>query len=311
MADARKGAAMLDAEISRKPKLTSPRAHASEVSELWQNGLPPGDRTGWPILDKHYTVMPGQLTVITGWPGAGKSEFLDALLINLSRSGWKFAIFSFENQPVSFHIAKMIEKLAGKPFGRGPTDRITQDEVTEWTDELAQAFAFTECTAGGFSLADVLDAATPFLSKFPDSKRGLVIDPWNELEHWRPVNISETEYVSQSLSMVRNWARVNSVHVWIVAHPQKMRRDADGRLPIPRPDMISGSQNWWNKADCAITVWRDFDKLNSPDPEVDIHVQKIRFKHVGYPGIVTLQYDRVTGRYRQPAPDIRSVYGDK
>jgi twinkle protein len=61
--------------------------------------------------------------------------------------------------------------------------------------------------------------------------------------------------------------------------------------------MISGSQHWWNKADCALTVWRDSEYPDSQ--EVDIHIQKVRFKHIGRPGMVTLRYDRVTGRYHE------------
>jgi twinkle protein len=132
-----------------------------------------------------------------------------------------------------------------------------------------------------------------------DRKRGLVIDPWNELEHWRPANLTETEYISKQLQLVRNWARANSVHVWIVAHPKNTPRE-NGKLPIPRPDMIAGSQHWWNKADFAITVWRDME--NQDVQNVDIHVQKVRFKHIGRPGVVTLKWDRITGRYFEPPP---------
>ena len=58
--------------------------------------------------------------------------------------------------------------------------------------------------------------------------------------------------------------------------------------------MISGSQHWWNKADGCITVDRD---MENPSNDVDIYVQKMRFKHIGRQGLVTLTYDRVTGRY--------------
>ena len=71
-------------------------------------------------------------------------------------------------------------------------------------------------------------------------------------------------------------------------------RKEDGRLPIPRPDMISGSQHWWNKADCCVTVSRDIEQQTQ---DLDIYVQKVRFKHIGRQGLVTLAYDRVTGRY--------------
>lgn len=305
MASAERGAAFLDAEAERKPKLYGPLHYRDELDALWHNGLQPGDKTGWPSLDKFYTVIPGQMTVVTGWPGAGKSEWMDALVINLMRSNWKFAMFSPENQPVELHIAKMLEKRISKPFPVGFNERITLEEVHEVADELEQSIGFMNVESGMVSAKDILDASTPFLENFgADVKRGLVIDPWNECEHWRPQGQSETEYVSQTLSMVRNWARANSVHVWIVAHPQKMRRE-DGKLPIPRPDMIAGSQHWWNKTDCAICVYRDIDDPKSR--QVEIHVQKVRFKHVGRQGMTTLRYDRVTGKYHEYIKEVSAA----
>ena len=280
------------------------------VEALWHAGLPPGDKTGWPSLDRHYTVAEGQVTVITGWPGSGKSEWLDALLVNLAHQGWHTAYFSPENLPTEIHQAKLLEKISGRPFGPGPTERMTIEEVrmlsVEW---LASRFGWVEAPSDEASLSasQVCEAATPWLKNFEGKKRGLVIDPWNELEHWRPQGLSETEYVSKTLSFVRRWARSTKVHVWIVAHPQKMRREADGKLPIPKPDMISGSQHWWNKADNALTVWRDMEQPDSQ--HVDIHVQKIRFKHIGRPGVVQLEYDRVTGRYHEPLRNIYEVKG--
>lgn len=265
----------------------------NRVTTIWDKGLPPGFSTGWKTLDPHYTVAPGQLTVVTGWPGSGKSEWLDALLVNLSRSGWKFAVFSFENQPVELHAAKLLEKISGQPFGAGPTERIAKDKLPSLVADLTQAFGLFQTASGGTDVNAILDSATNWLNAYGAENSGLVIDPWNELEHRRPNNLSETEYVSQTLSVIRQWARDSRVHVWIVAHPQKMRKE-DGKLPIPRPDMISGSQHWWNKADCCVTVWRD---MESQSQDVDIYIQKVRFKHIGRQGFVTLNYDRVTGRY--------------
>ena len=37
--------------------------------------------------------------------------------------------------------------------------------------------------------------------------RGLVIDPYNELDHQRPSNQTETEYVSKMLSEVKRFAQ--------------------------------------------------------------------------------------------------------
>lgn len=280
-----------------KPRLVGNTALRERVIDLWDKGLPGGFSTGWPSLDRHYTVAPGQLTIVTGWPGCGKSEWLDALMVNLMPHDWKFAVFSFENQPTELHASKLAEKIAGKPFGKGLHERIPRDRLPALTDEITSSFGmFHAPAAEGVSIPEVLDCAADWFNAYQSAHAGLVIDPWNELEHWRPKELSETEYISQTLSAIRNWARESKVHVWLVAHPAKAKRE-DGKLPVPRPDMISGSQHWWNKADCAVTVWRDMENLDQA--EVEIHVQKVRFKHIGRPGLVPLAYDRITGRYSE------------
>lgn len=289
MSDVQKGLAVLDQYRTRRPRRATLQDKAESLLNLWERGLPGGDKTGWTSVDPLYSVALGQMTIVTGWPSSGKSEWLDALLCNLR--GWRFVMCSPENQPVELHMAKLMEKVAKKPFGRGPRDRIAKEELTEVADELRN-FTFLEPPASGaFQITDVLHEAQEILGE--EGKRGLILDPWNEFESTRPAGLSETEYVSQTLSLIRNWARKQKVHVWIVAHPQKMRL-ADGTLPVPRPDMISGSQNWWNKADACITVYRDFTKQ---DDRVQIHVQKVRFKHIGKQGVAELVYDRVTGLY--------------
>lgn len=280
------------------------RDFAKQLDDLWERGLPAGSRPGWPSVDKLYTVAPGHITVLTGWPGSGKSEWLDAVCMNLARQGWRIAFYSAENKPSQIHVVKMAEKFLGLPFADGPSRRMTREEMHEAVGEISEYFGFMVGAADSkrdiFTLDHILQSAEAWfrlngLWRSKDLKRGLVIDPWNELEHVRPQHWSETEYISASLSGVRAWARNNDVHVWIVAHPQKLKRE-DGKLPIPRPDSISGSQHWWNKADNAVTVWREFDNDLA---SVQIHVQKVRFKHIGKTGVAELRYDRVTGRYSE------------
>ena len=298
-----------EAELTQCEMIAAPAdAFRNRVADLWDKGLPAGTSTGWPSLDKHYTVAPGHLTIVTGWPGSGKSEWLDALIMNLARQGWRFAIHSPENKPEQIHVVKYLEKFIGKPFGAGLNERMTKDEAQEAMTEIPQWFGFllakgtSEKTV--FGIEEIMEAAEEWFTRISawhskENPCGLVIDPWNELEHMRPKEWSETEYIAATLTALRSWARTHSVHIWLVAHPQKLRRDDMGKLPIPRPDSISGSQNWWNKADNAITVWRDFDEF-SFNRAVDIHIQKIRFKHIGRIGLVSLDYDRVTGRYSEP-----------
>lgn len=52
----------------------------------------------------------------------------------------------------------------------------------------------------------VLDVARAAVYRY--GIRGLVIDPYNELDHQRPAAMSETEYVSQMLTKVKRFAQV-------------------------------------------------------------------------------------------------------
>lgn len=272
-----------------------------EVRELYDSGgLPRGSSTGWPSLDKLYTVGMGQWTLVTGTPHSGKSEFIDAMMVNLARrEKWKFVIYSPENHPLSIHHSKIIEKYVGKPFDPGPTPRLDEVELDEAEQWMQGKFLFAKPDKP--DIATILTEAGRHASVGGKVwKLGIVIDPWNHLEHYRPQGYSETEYVSDTLSQVIKWVREVNAHLWLVAHPSKMFKGKDGKLPVPTPHDVSGSAHFWSKADNCLTIWRDQSDHTKQD--VDVHVQKVRFKHIGHIGMATLQYDRVTGRYREAPP---------
>ncbi|MGQ7939150.1 DnaB-like helicase C-terminal domain-containing protein [Paraburkholderia sp. D1E] len=260
------------------------------MRDRYEHGAPRGISTGWPSVDPHYRVMTGEWTLVTGIPGAGKSEWLDALSINLAREhGWTFGVFSPENQPLEYHADKLAEKYIGKPAERGPTDRMTAAEHEAAMDWLDAHFTFVQPES------PTVDSLLEIARSLVKSKgiRGLVLDPWNEVDHMRPPALTETEYISQSLSKVRKFARENGVHVWIVAHPRILRKE-DGVYPVPTPYDVAGSAHWRNKADNCIAVHRD----NSDTVAlVQIHVQKVRKKQNGRIGMVELRYNAVVGQY--------------
>ena len=79
------------------------------------------------------TIRPGELTVVTGIPNSGKSEFVDAVMVNVAVAyGWRFAVCSFEN-PVPEHMSKLAEKYIGAPFWDGPTRRMSESDLTRAT----------------------------------------------------------------------------------------------------------------------------------------------------------------------------------
>lgn len=277
--------------------LVTVRDLAPAVERLYTHGLQRGASTGvWPAFDRHCRARPGALTIVTGSPGSGKSHFIDNLMVHLARAhGWAFGVCSPENQPLERHLAGLLSVWQGTPFADGPTERMSLGEVREGLTWLDRHFAFILPEEP--TVEAILERAEVLVYRL--GIRGLLIDPWNELEHSRPAGMSETEYISRALTRIRNWARRREVGVWLVAHPAKLQKDASGKYPPPTPYDISGSANWFNKADVCLSVHREANDEGIPSDRPQVRVQKIRFAETGELGVVEFTYERPTGRFTE------------
>ncbi|MGQ9370398.1 toprim domain-containing protein [Azospirillum sp. ST 5-10] len=254
--------------------------------------------TGFRNLDEFIQIpTDGRLFVVTGVPNSGKSEWVDAVLVNTGRKlGWHSIICSPENNPVELHAAKLAEKWAGSPFlDYGPHMPCMSDMLVQQAEDwLAEHTTFIRADVPGkpLKLDWILDRASQAVLR--RGSRWLVIDPWNRLEHERPGNRSETEYVAESLSRMAAWGAAHACNVILVAHPQKLQRDQGTRkYGVPGGYEIAGSAHFFNIPDFGITVHRP--DMNTTD--VEIHVWKVRFKHHGRKGMARLAWDKNTGRY--------------
>jgi len=262
----------------------------ADMVRLYEHGEDKGVGFGIPQLDEHYTVKTGHVSIVTGIPGHGKSSVIDQFLMWLAeKHDWTFALFSPEQQPLTRHQQHLIEQYVGKPFHRGFSTRMTAEEMREANRWVADRFAFILPETTGIDT--ILNLAK--VQVFRNGIKGIVVDPWNELEHVRPRHMSETEYTSEVLSKLRRFARHHDVHLWLIAHPTKMGRNADGSEPIPGLGDISGSAHFRNKADMGLTVWRDIAKN---DNTVEVHITKCRYTSDGKLGRVHFGYDRPSKR---------------
>jgi twinkle protein len=215
-----------------------------------------------------------------------------ALLMNLAQyDGWTHAIYSPENAPTAEHTIKLASKYLGKPYWDGPTQAMSDDELRLFGAWANERFLFLDPEFP--TLDTVLGIARGFV--FRKGIRGLVLDPWNRMDHSRPGGVTITEHVKTFLAKLSAFKDQTDLHIWLVAHPRIMHKE-DGKLPVPTPYDISDSAHFFNMADNCIAVSRD---KTDPNGLVGIHVQKVRNKRVGDVGTAFLAYDRVTGRYRE------------
>ena len=272
-----------------------------EFIRMYDEGVPSGLTTGWDCIDAQWRVQPGQLTIVTGIPGHGKSERVDALCVNLAlEHGWRTAIYSPENFPVRLHMMKLAEKYIGKPYNPGPHPRMTKEEAVRSKDWINQHFDWVMPERP--SLDEIMAKAQALV--FRKGTRVLVLDPWNEVEHSRPQGMTEAEYVSESLMRLRRFARKHNILLIVVAHPRLLEKKSDGTYPVPTPYDISGGAMWRNKADNCIAIYAH---PNDPTGRVEIHIQKVKFKLFGSVGKVDMTWDRPTGRYFENLPRAEPI----
>lgn len=256
------------------------------LDAIFEHGLQQGVTIGHPNFDKLCSFETKRLCIVTGIPASGKSEFIDEIAERLNiRYGWRFAYFSPENAPLEYHASKLIEKFTGKHFSK---QYLGWGEYKHVKNHIENNFFFIS-PKEDFKLETILDRA-----KFLVRRKGikaLVIDPYNRLESEQG-NRSETLYISQTLDKLTNFAQRNDILIILMAHPTKLPKNKDGVIEVPTLYDISGSANFFNKADFGIVVHRD--RINNT---TEVHVQKVKFKHLGECGTAIFKYNLNNGRY--------------
>lgn len=245
---------------------------------------------GIPALSDKMAIVPGTLTVFTGYANMGKSTVMNSVIANMLNLNIPVCIASFETdvKPILLNGLRMAVMRCSandlKSRSTKEADELIRDNlriISQCVDEDQ------EMDIDGF-----LDLCRAAVVQY--GVKVVVLDPWNELEHKRRRDESETEYISRALRAIKRFAKQNDVAFWIVAHPTKPQ---DGRVRIPKLYDISGSANWANKADYGLTYHR-------PDPEAneaELCVCKVRMGLPGKKASAKVMFDFRTSEFREVA----------
>ena len=267
------------------------------LDALFEHGMQKGVTIGHDNFDRLCSFETKRLCTVTGIPGSGKSEFIDEIAERLNmRYGWRFAYFSPENAPLAYHASKLIEKFTGKKFDK---QHLTYGEYKQVKQHLETNFFFIS-PKDDYRLDTILEKA-----KFLVRRKGikaLVIDPYNRLED-ESDGMNETKYISRQLDRLTNFAQQNDVLVILMAHPTKQPKNKDGVIEAPTLYDISGSAHFYNKTDFGIVVHR-----NRVENTVEVHVQKVKFRHLGEVGTALFKYNLNNGRYVPYTPNTEPVW---
>ena len=286
-----------DAETLRKQVLNAPpiplhglnsiEHYADEFQALYDEGRPKGVSTGITSIDKLFTLQTGYLNIITGYPGDGKSSFVDQLVVNVGKTyGWKTCYCSFEKPP-SLHAVQLSQVLIGKPFFEGQHPRMSQEEKDfseQWISEhiLFQDYSDSEMP----TIEVILDKNASAVMRY--GIRIIVIDPFNFIHS--DYKGLESDMVSNMLTKVQLFCKQHDVLCLFVAHPTKPA-ERGKKLVVTGVD-IAKSMAWFSKADLGLTIYRG--KSN-----VEVHCWKARWGWQARVGKTSLTFNSLNGRYEE------------
>lgn len=257
--------------MSELPPLAQQQAFASQIPGLTVN------------------FRCGDFSVVTGFPSLGKSTVVNDLVCGIVMRYDVPAMFaSFEQSPQRDHKRNLRKWYWQKPeSNQDPKER---QEADGWIERRFMFVVPSETEDATLEwMLERMEAAA-----MQGGCKVFVIDPWNEIEHRRDGNETQTEYIGRAIRALKRFARAFDVHVMVVAHPTKIARGADGKRPMPGLGDIADSSHFYNKPDLGIVVHAD-------DAASDVRcvaVVKSRYRDdIGELQKPDLKFNRFTGRF--------------
>lgn len=226
--------------------------------------------TGIAALDDHLRIVLGSFTVFSGYSNMGKSTVLNTILAHCIDRDVPVCVASFETAPKPILRDGIARALIGCSFEQFPNH-----------PQREQAYAQIErrLSVISNSLDDDTDIDLDYflevarVAVIRHGAKVIVLDPWNELEHKRGRDETETDYIGRAIRALKRFAKRYNVSLWIVAHPTKPQ----GKSGAPGLYDIAGSANWANKADYGLIYHR-------PDKTVNAGTLDIVKVRMGFPG---------------------------
>lgn len=283
-----------------------------DILDLYHNGedetLKPKSRD-FNKFNEMFSILMGQLTVVTGVPSSGKSNFIEWYILNLLKDydNLKVSYYSPEHFPLKKHHEIMAEKVVGKKFLKNQyEERMNLSELEmykKWAD-------------------DKIYLTMPDGGKTPDWKwiferweeqcfrygcNIFVIDAFNKV---KMDNRESTAQISDVLADITMFCQKYNVHVFLIAHPRKMGKDEDGNEQMPDLYDVKGSGDFRDQTHNGLVVHRLY---GDDKREVRIKNVKAKFKNQGSGNIgesIILKFNVKNGRYFEEFEDNEPLWNE-
>ena len=245
----------------------------AEVTDFVKNGFKPGFQVGLQNFDDIFSTYTGQFITVTGIPSSGKSDFVDQMVVGYNEKyGWKTAFASPENAPTYLHAHKIMRKVwQGMPS----VGDIHGDKWNQIASHVNDNFFHIDMER--YTLESVLRKGAELVKR--KGIKCLVIDPFNKVRDVDCKTEDVNRYTMEYLQKIEIFAKKYDVLVFIVAHPTKMYKGADGKIEEPTMYNLKGGGEWYDASYHGILVHRDYENRT-----VKAKVLKVKFQNLGENG---------------------------
>lgn len=241
--------------------------------------------TGIEALDPFMSLVLGSFTVFSGYSNMGKSTVMNTIVAHCLSRNVPVCIASFETAPKPIlrdGIARAMIGCSFDQFPRHPERQAAYEVIEKRLSVISNAMDDDT----DIDLEQYLELCRVAVVRH--GAKLIILDPWNEIEHKRQHDETETDYIGRAIRALKRFARRYNVALWVVAHPTKPQ----GKSGPPGLYDIAGSANWANKADYGLIYHRPDKTIN----QGTLSVVKVRMGFPGGCGVAEVKMDEGTSR---------------
>jgi twinkle protein len=222
----------------------------------------------------------GEVTVITGATGIGKTTLLSQMSLDFCLQGVRTLWGSFELQ-----LPRLVKKMLFQYANKNLTECVDEFEVI--ADRFGSLPMYFLRFFGSTQVDQVLDAME--YAVYVHDVEHIVIDNIQFMTSCQGKGMERFEVIDDAIHKFRQFATHHSVHLTLVIHPRKQ----DDELPLSMADVF-GNAKATQEADNVIILQR-----NKQTKYLDIR----KNRYSGDLGRIPLYFDKPVQRFSQPPQD--------
>ena len=202
-------------------------------------------------LDDLWRFRAGEMSVLVGYPNAGKTLLVNQIGIALARKHHWVACYCSPEQQWPIHLDRLLTNYLGHKVAAAREDEVVRAKAFLQSHVVWLGEEGDDDMTVDWLIERIFTVAWRYNTKI------VAVDPWNRLDHTMRGAQSITEYSGEMLRMLHRCAQQSGVHLLLSCHPHKPIGQRDGTPSIPNGYSIADSAHFVNRPDWGGTLHRN------------------------------------------------------